>query len=100
MTVLRQELAVLSKLQNLCVVCPVASDPDVALVVYGDPVIRLGPLVPLSRAAPVPDQIPGLIELENGRSLGAACAGLLVSRSFVSRDGIRSMNDPDVVLRI
>src|SRR5262245_20108630 len=100
MTVLRQELAVLSEFQDVGVVRAVAADPDVAFMINGDPVVRLRPLVTLSRTAPVPDQGAGLIEFENRRGLRAACAGLLIRGGFVRRERVGPMNDPDVVLRV
>src|SRR5262249_18197139 len=75
MAELREELAVLGELQDVGVVRAVAADPDVAFVIYGDPVVRLRPFVALSRTAPVSDQIAGLIEFQNWRGLRAACAG-------------------------
>src|SRR5262249_15782174 len=41
MTELRQELAVLSELQDMGVVRAIAADPDVTFVINGDPVVRL-----------------------------------------------------------
>src|SRR5262245_63572561 len=44
---LREELAVLSELQDMGVVRAVVADPDIAFVIYGDSVVRLCPLVDL-----------------------------------------------------
>src|SRR6266508_3151402 len=95
MTELREELAVLSELQDVGVVRAVAADPDIAFVIYGDPVVRLRPFVALSRTTPVPDQIAGLIEFENWRGLRAAGAGLLIRGGFIRRERVGPMNDPD-----
>src|SRR5215475_1193875 len=97
---LREELAVLSKLQDVGVVRAVAADPDIAFVIYGDPVVRLRPFVSLSRTTPVPDQIAGLIEFENWRRLRAACAGLLIRGGLIRRERVGPMNDPYVVLSV
>src|SRR4029453_10873346 len=51
---------------------PVAADPDVALVIDGDAVVRHRPVVSLTLAAPVRDQVALLIEGENRRSRRAA----------------------------
>src|SRR6202007_1036770 len=79
---LHQELAVLRELQNLVVVIQslllapaVPADPDVALVIYGDSVIRIRPVVAFSRAAPVADEVAGLVEFQNRRSGYAALCG-------------------------
>ena len=64
---LSDELAVLRELQHLGIVRAVSADPHVAFVVDRDAVIRFGPLVALSRTAPVADQVARLIELENRR---------------------------------
>ena len=53
----------------------VAADPDVALVVHGDAVVRRRPLEALAGAAPVAQQVAGLVELEHRRRAGAALAG-------------------------
>ena len=45
----------------------VAADPDVALVVDGDAVVRRRPLVALAGPAPAADQVAGGIELEHRR---------------------------------
>src|SRR6185503_10930321 len=66
---LREKFSVLGELENLRVICPVAADPHIAFVIDGDAVIGLGPLIALAGAAPMTDQIAGLIELENGRRL-------------------------------
>src|SRR5499426_1541911 len=100
MAELREELAVLSELQDVGVVRAVAADPDIALVIYGDPMVRLRPFVALSRTTPVPDQIAGLIEFENWRRLRAACSGLLIRGGFIRRERVGPMNYPDVVLRV
>ena len=55
-----------------CCAAPVAADPDVALVIDVDAVVRSRPVVALARAAPVPDQVAGLIELQNRRRGSAA----------------------------
>src|SRR5262249_48966451 len=100
MTELRQELAVLSEFQDVSVVRSIPADPDITLVINGDPVVRLRPFVALPRTAPVPDQVTGLIELENGRRLRATCAGLRISGGFIRRERVGPMNNPDVVLSV
>ncbi len=60
---LHQELAVLGELQDVRVGPAVSANPDVALVVDEDAVIGIRPLVALTRAAPVAQQVAVLIEL-------------------------------------
>ena len=50
----------------------ITSDPHITLVIDSDAMIRIGPFVALSLAAPVPDQISGLIKFENRRRRQAA----------------------------
>src|SRR3989442_1976569 len=76
---LHQELAVLREFQDLIVVIKravfapaVAADPHIALVIDGDAVVRIRPIVALARAAPVADEVALLVELQNGRSRNAA----------------------------
>ena len=103
---LQQELAVLRELQDLRVLGVVAANPDVALVVDGDAVIRQRPLVALARAAPVADEVAGLIELEHRRRGHAAVAARGRRRrggahlgAFVQRPRA-AVDDPDVILLV
>ena len=80
----------------------VAADPHVAFVVDGDAVVRIGPVVALARAAPVADQIAGLIELEHRRRRRAALRGRRIRGRvhFARLERAGAMNDPDVILRV
>src|SRR6185295_19453486 len=71
---LLDELSVLRELQHLSIVGAVAADPNVALVVDGDAVVRLGPLEALAGAAPMADEVACGVELEHGRRRDAALA--------------------------
>src|SRR2546427_8638064 len=100
---LQQELAVLGELQHLRVLRAVAADPDIALVVDEDAMVRLGPLVAHSRAAPVPHQVAGLVEHQHRRRAAAAFAGRwaeLQALLVVVERGRTAMDDPDVVLLV
>src|SRR5882672_7089811 len=100
---LQQELAVLGELQHLRVLCAVAADPDVALVVDEDAVVRLRPLVARSRAAPVPHQVAGLVEHQHRRRAAAALAGRRIELQallVVVVRGRAAVDDPDVVLLV
>src|SRR6185295_17799755 len=81
---LHQELAVLRELQDVAVVgAAVAADPDVALAVDLQAVVRRRPLVAGTiLAAPAAQEIALLIELHDRRRLLAARAGAFVSRGF------------------
>src|SRR5690349_17048671 len=50
----------------------ISADPDVALVVNRDSMIRIRPVVAIARTAPMADQVAVFIELENGWSRRAA----------------------------
>src|SRR3954463_9843367 len=96
-----QELAVLRELQHHAVAAAVAADPDVALVIDGDAVVRGRPLIALAvAAAPVAQQRALLIELENRRRLRAALAGLGVAGRLERVDAVRPMDDPDVIVGV
>ena len=106
---LHQELAVLREFQDLIVVIKravfapaVAADPHIALVIDGDAVVRIRPIVALARAAPVADEVALLVELQNGRSRNAALrSGWLGGGvDFHRLVGVRAVNNPDVVLGI
>ena len=71
---LHQELAVLGELQDVRVLRAVAADPDVALVVDVDAVVRLRPLVALAGPPHERTRLPSGIELEHRRR-GAAAFG-------------------------
>ena len=74
---LHQELAVLRELQHHAVAGAVAADPDVALVVDGDAVVRRRPLVAVAvGAAPVAEQVALLDRTRGSAAPSAARAGL------------------------
>ena len=96
-----QEFSVLRELQHHAVAAvAVAADPDVALVVDPDPVVRRRPLIAGTVfAAPVAEQVARLIELHDRIPGNAAQAGALFLRGLhVVR--IRAVNDPDMIVRI
>ncbi len=100
---LHQEFPVLGELQDVGVSLAVAAEPHVALVVDVDAVSPFRPFVARSRAAPVPEQVARLIELEDGRGRTAALGDgrIQLEPLFVGMQPPRTaMNDPDVVLLI
>ena len=100
---LQQELAALGELEQLRVAVAVAADPDVALVVDGDAVIRGRPLEAFARAAPVIEEIPRLIELQHRRRAGAALPRRRLQLEpllVVAERGRAAMNDPHVVVLV
>src|SRR5207248_3495126 len=78
----------------------VPANPDVAFVVDGDAVIRVGPVVALARSTPVADQVAGGVELENRRRRSAALRGRRRGRGvdLAGLEGSRAMDDPHVIL--
>ena len=77
-------------------------DPDIALIVDYDAVVRIRPIVALPRTAPVPDEIALLIELRNGWSRKAAFRGrrILSRLDFLGVERAGAMDNPDVVVGI
>ena len=106
---LHQELSVLREFEHLVVVelrfvfaAAVAANPHVALVIHGNAVIRVGPVIALARSAPMTDQVAFFVELENRRRGHAAFRGRWLRRGINLHrlEGIRSVHDPDVILCI
>jgi phosphoribosyl-AMP cyclohydrolase len=100
---LHHELAILRELEDVPVHRTVAANPDVAAAVDVESVVAVGPLIAGTvAAAPVAQQIAGLIELENRWRGVAALAGRrrLARCAFRRVQHGRPMDDPDVVLRI
>src|SRR5262249_60984750 len=89
----------------------IAADPDVALEIDENPVVRFRPVVALAGAAPVADEIAGFVELENGRGRHTAFS-LHYTRATLGTRGIRcavvfhgferglAVDNPDVIVRI
>jgi hypothetical protein len=96
---LHDELAVHGEFQDLAVGPVVAGKPDEIIVVDIDGVLALGPVVPLSRAAPVADHVAELIEHENRRGGGAALGlrRILLGGKLALVERARTLHDPDVV---
>src|SRR5262245_33989309 len=80
---LEQELAALRELEHLRVAFAVAADPHVAFVIDGDAVIGRGPLVPFSWSAPMSNQRPLGIELEDRWRSGTALVGKMRLERFL-----------------
>ncbi len=109
MTDLHQELAVLREFQNLVVVkarvvltLAVSADPNISLVVYGDAVVRVGPIIALAWATPVADEVALLVELQDRRGGNAALRGRGLSGrvDFHGFVAIVPMNNPNVILGV
>ena len=87
----------------MSVLLTVAADPDIALVVDVDAMVRLRPLVTLPRAAPGSDEVAFGVEDENGRRRTAALrdrrAQLGAALVVVERRRA-AMDYPDMILVI
>ena len=97
---LQHELAVHGELEQLPVLLAVAGEPDEIVVVDEDTVLALGPLVARARAAPVTDQVAGLVEQQHRRR-GDAAPGLgriLLGGALARRERARPMHHPDAVI--
>src|SRR6266849_4794284 len=100
---LLDELAVLGTLQDFVVVDVIAADPHVTLAVDGDAMVRDRPVVPLTGAPEMTQQVARLIELEDRRRGFAAFAlGRVLLRPTLGpiERGAAAVNNPHVVLRI
>src|SRR2546430_11435958 len=69
---LEQELAVPRDFQDLVIPRAIAADPDVTLRVHEDAVLDPRPVVAPTRASPGLEEIPGGVELQDGRRRHAA----------------------------
>src|SRR5262249_18348392 len=99
---LEEKSSVLGELQDFGILLAVASDQNIALVVDGEAVVRLGPLKALTRTSPVPNKVTRLIELENGRGWYAAgCNGRVEGCAlFIPRKRPCPVHYPDVILGV
>ena len=92
----------MAELQGVRVVATVAADPHVVHGIDEDAVVRLGPVVALTGAAPVLEEVALLVELQDGRR--RMTARLRERRVERGRDLVRgevsAVHDPDVVVRI
>ena len=124
---LHQELPILRELQNLVIAevgrtlaasrtllvrqplrlgrrraSPVSADPNVALVIHRDPVVRFRPIVAGTGAAPMPDQIAIFVEFENRRrglaALRSRRIGLHVGFFRIQRPA--AVDNPNMVLGV
>ena len=96
---LQHELAVHGELENLAVGLVVAGEPDEIVVVDVDAVLALGPVVALAGAAPVADQVAGLVEHQHRRR-GRAALGLrriLLGGEIALVERARPLHHPDVI---
>src|SRR4029077_18948012 len=117
---LHQEFAILCEFQDHVVVETTASDlsfvvttpalgtaaipgnPDIALVIDGDAVIGVRPIVTLTRTAPMPEKVALLIKLEDWRRSSTALRHGRVGcgMQFSRLKRTLPMNDPDMVLSV
>ena len=102
---LHEELSFLGELQQVGVATGSATDPDIPLVVDREPMLLIEPLIagPSGIIAPVSEQIPGLIELEDSGGRRAAHRPRRVELELFEVGGQRpraAIENPDVVLPI
>src|SRR5262249_25454177 len=78
------------------------SDPDIAFVVDGYSVIRVGPIVTLAWSSPTRNEVSFLIELQNWGCWSAAycCRRIRCRMDFVGFERTCAVNDPHMVLSI
>ena len=99
---LQQKLPVSCELQDLRILCVVATGPDVTSVIDVESVLRQRPLVTGARAPEVPQEVARLIELENLWRRYATFAGwrLRCRAFFGGCEGRRPVKYPDMVIGI
>ncbi len=99
---LHQKAPALRELQDLPVGRAVPADPDVALGIDPDAVFARRPVIALTRSAPPVDQVAVRREFEDGRRRHAALRARrnLRRAGFVDRQRARSLQHPDVVVRV
>src|SRR5215213_2863637 len=99
---LKDEFALARELQEVPVLVAVPRDPDEPFRVDVDAVLVLGPVVARAGAAPGLDQVALLVELQDGRSRRAALRARRVEAGglLVVGERARTLDDPDVILRI
>ncbi|MGB9116728.1 hypothetical protein [Bradyrhizobium sp.] len=99
---LLEKFSVTGEGEDLVIGVVIAGQPDVALAVDKNAVLRLWPIVTRSRAAPISQQVSFLIELQDRRRRRAALGlGRILGRAFfVIKQGRRPMDDPDVIVAI
>ena len=97
---LHDELAVIGELEDVGILLAVAADPDIALVVHMDAVVRLRPLVAGARTAPRPQQRAVRIVDQDRRSGAAAIRDRRIELGaalVVMQAAGAAMDDPDVI---
>jgi hypothetical protein len=99
---LEQERPVLGELQYLVIVVAVTGDPHVACMVHEYSVFVLRPFEARSRTSPCLEDVSLTIELHDGRCRDAAVGTrwILCCSRLVLGETSRSLDDPDVILRI
>jgi hypothetical protein len=88
---LEQKPPAARELQDLRVLLAAAAEPDVVLVIDVDPVLEIGPLVPVIGTAPRRDDVSLGIEFQHRRRRAPD------RPRFVRLEGGGPMDDPDVV---
>src|SRR6516165_3170244 len=99
---LQHELALYGELEELAVLLAVAGEPDEIVAVDENPVLALRPLKALAGAAPVAEQIAGLVEYQHRRRGNAALGfgWVLLGRTLAWRKRGRPVHDPDAVISV
>jgi hypothetical protein len=99
---LQQEFTLGGEFQNLRVVITVAADPHVIFVIDKNAVLVFRPLVTFAGPSPGLHQVSLHVEFKDGRRGKAAFRRGRMQRSafLLVANGLRTMNHPDVIVRI
>jgi hypothetical protein len=99
---LQDELAVHCELEELAVDLVVACEPDEVVVVDEDAMLAFGPLIALAGAAPMANQVAGLVKDEDRRRSDAAFAGrwVLLGGALARGQRVRPMHQPDAIVGV
>src|SRR5580704_15696269 len=94
---LHDELTRIRHFDNLMVIRPVATYPNIPLVVHSDAMLAFGPFIALTRATPSLNEVPVRIKFQHGWR----CMRFVLCRSGgMSVDIPWSLQHPHVVMRI
>ena len=97
---LKQELAFLAEFQQVPIGFSISSQPHVPIGRDIDAVLVFKPVVALAWSSPGADHLALGIQFDDRRSSDTAFGAFVKQAQFVHGQGLRAMNDPDMVVSI